>query len=82
MGRTYWMKANLRRGIRTSVVRHVMTKRPESTYDKLSIVSVLVAMGGLRGKARRQDLGSVENVMSGGDRTGWGSGWGKDLVGP
>jgi hypothetical protein len=64
-GKTFWMKASLRKGIRTSVVLLAMARSYASILKRLFTASVSVAIGRFMEKRKKWFPSTVGDVMSG-----------------
>jgi hypothetical protein len=63
MGKTFWTKVNLRKGIRTSVVLLAMARSSDSIWKRLFTTSASVAIGRFRQKRKKQFPNIVGDVM-------------------
>jgi hypothetical protein len=64
-GKTYWMKARFKKGIRRSNVPPVIPRDLESTFRGLFITNVSPAIRRMSGREKRQALVFVGNAIYG-----------------
>jgi hypothetical protein len=65
MGKTFWTRVNLRKGIRISVVLLAMAPSPDSIWKRLFTTSAQVAIGSIKWRRKKWAPSTVGDVTSG-----------------